>query len=190
MAIYQFSNQTGDGEFGDQFNWLNQTTNPPMYGVPGADDTALVGGSGTISGTGMVEALILTGDGGLLTADGLSITAGTIGLAGSGIYLGAAGGGTGTISVSGAHSTLDVGVSALVAGYGGAGSLDVTAGGVAQATGASEGFFLGYAGGSAGTALVSGAGSSLGLSFTSAYSAARFAAAVSDGHGGTLMTHS
>jgi len=73
MADYQWTDGDGNGDFGDAYNWRNEYTFGS--GVPGSADDADIDANGTISGSGTVSGLTLEGDGGLLTADGLVITA-------------------------------------------------------------------------------------------------------------------
>lgn len=84
MAIYQWTNGDGNGQFGDQYNWIDPSTSPPTFSVPGVNDTAIVDAAGgTITGSGTVLELVLDGGGGLLTANELAVTAQTIALAGN-----------------------------------------------------------------------------------------------------------
>lgn len=83
MAIYQWTNSGGDGDFGNGENWINVTTSPPGPGVPGSNDTANVDATGSIDGTGTVGELIFYGDGGLLTGNDLQIFAQVVILGGT-----------------------------------------------------------------------------------------------------------
>ncbi len=89
MAIYQWTNGDGNGEFGDQYNWIDPTTTPPTYAVPGPNDAAIINTTGAISGSAdplvldaNVAQLVLDGDGGLLTIDGLGVQTQVVKLAG------------------------------------------------------------------------------------------------------------
>jgi len=82
MALYQWTNADGTGNFGDGENWINETSSTPMPGEPGASDTAIINATGSISGSGNVFELVFDGDGGTLTANGLNITAQVVVLGG------------------------------------------------------------------------------------------------------------
>jgi T5SS/PEP-CTERM-associated repeat protein len=83
MAVYQWTDEDGTGDFGDGGNWINEISTPPMPGEPGAGDTADVDATGSIDGTGTVGDLIFYGDGGLLTGNDLQITAQVVILGGT-----------------------------------------------------------------------------------------------------------
>jgi T5SS/PEP-CTERM-associated repeat protein len=83
MSIYQWTDSDGNGDFGDGENWINATSSPPMPGEPGASDTAIIDGSGSISGSGNVAELVFAGDGGTLFGNDLQITAQVVVLGGA-----------------------------------------------------------------------------------------------------------
>ena len=125
-------------------------------------------GSIAVTGTGstleMRYGLELGGDVATGGTGVLSVSAGaqTV-VIGGGIALGYAADTAGTISVSGAHSTLNIGTNEVDVGIDGTGTLLVTGGGLVKATGISQGIILGAddQSGSSGYALVSGAGSDI-----------------------------
>jgi T5SS/PEP-CTERM-associated repeat protein len=125
-------------------------------------------GSIAVTGTGstleMRYGLELGGDVATGGTGVLSVSAGAQAVViGGGIALGYAADTAGTISVSGAHSTLNIGTNEVDVGIDGTGTLLVTGGGLVKATGISQGIILGDddRSGSFGYALVSGAGSDI-----------------------------
>ena len=135
------------------------------YTVVDCDDG---NGSIAVTGTGstleMRYGLELGGDGATGGTGVLSVSAGAQAVViGGGIALGYAADTAGTISVSGAHSTLDIGTNEVDVGIDGTGTLLVTGGGLVKATGISQGIILGAddQSGSSGYALVSGTGSDI-----------------------------
>jgi T5SS/PEP-CTERM-associated repeat protein len=63
---FLWTGDADDGEFQDANNWSDTTSS--TVGPPGPADTALVETNGSINGHGLVNALVLEGNGGLLTS--------------------------------------------------------------------------------------------------------------------------
>jgi T5SS/PEP-CTERM-associated repeat protein len=130
MATYTWNVGSGrGGAFTDPSSWLDITSGTPVDtgAVPGGDDTIDIGNEAVVTDT---AALVVGGDaGGLLTlSNGASLrTTGTQPDHSANVSIGAGSGSVGVIDVS-SGAVLDSGVSGLVVGLAGTGTLMVQGG--------------------------------------------------------------